>query len=139
MNEPEIIDKMLHSTKTIAVVGLSDKPSRASHGVSAYMQRQGYRIVPVNPALKQVLGEICYSSLQDVPFSVDMVNVFRAPEHVPQIVYDAIAIRAKYLWLQEGVVHPEAIRHAEQSGIPVVANRCLFKEYLRWRADGARH
>lgn len=134
MNEPELIDEMLANAKTIAVVGISDKPSRASHGVSAQMQRWGYRIVPVNPKLQTVLGEVCYPSLRDIPFPVDMVNVFRAPEFVPAIVEDTIAIGAKYLWLQEGVVHPEAIAHAEASGIPVVADLCLFKERLRWQA-----
>jgi uncharacterized protein len=138
MNEPEVIDKMLSDAKTIAVVGMSDKPSRASHGVSAYMQRQGYRIVPVNPGLKRVLGETSYPSLRAIPFPIDMVNVFRAPEFVPQVVEDAIAIRAKYLWLQEGVSHPHAIAHAEQNGLPVVADRCLFKEHLRWQADGGK-
>lgn len=138
MNEPEAIDKMLSDSKTIAVVGMSDKPSRASHGVSAYMQRQGYRIVPVNPGLKEALGETCYPSLRAIPFPVDMVNVFRAPEFVPQVVDDAIAIRAKYLWLQEGVVHSQAIAQAERNGLPVVADLCLFKEHLRWLADGAK-
>lgn len=139
MNEPTVIDEMLASTKTIAVVGLSDKPSRASHGVSAYMQHQGYRIVPVNPRLTTVLGEKCYTSLREIPFPVDMVDVFRAPEFVPQVVEDAIAIQAKYLWLQEGVVHPEATGRAEAHGIRVVSDRCIFKEHLRWQADRARH
>lgn len=135
MNEPELIDEMLANAKTIAVVGISDKPARASYGVSAQMQRWGYRIVPVNPKLQTVLGEVCYPSLRNIPFPVDMVNVFRAPEFVPAIVEDTIAISARYLWLQEGVVHPEAIAHAEANGIQVVADLCLFKERLRWQAS----
>lgn len=135
MNEPETIDEILERTKTIAVVGLSDKPERASHGVAAQMQRRGYRIVPVNPRLESVLGEKSYASLKEIPFHVDMVNVFRAPNFVPGIVDETIAIGTPYLWLQEGVVHPEAIAKAEAHGIRVVADRCMFKEHLRWQAD----
>ena len=135
MNEPELIDEILEKTKIIAVVGISNKPDRASYGVAAQMQRRGYKIVPVNPALQQVLGETCYPSLREVPFPIDLVDVFRAPEFVPGIVEDAIAIGAKYLWLQEGVVHPEAVAHAEASGMQVVADLCLYKEHLRWQAD----
>ena len=135
MNEPELIDEILENVKTIAVVGISNKPDRASYGVSAQMQKRGYRIVPVNPVLREVLGEPCYPSLREIPFHVDMVNVFRSPKFVPEIVEDTIAIGAKYLWLQEGVVHPEAIAHAEANGIRVVADLCLYKEHLRWQAD----
>jgi len=135
MNEAEVVDEILEKTKTIAVVGISNKPHRPSYGVSAQMQRRGYRIVPVNPVLKEVLGETCYPSLKDIPFPVDMVNVFRASEFVPKIVEETIAIGAKYLWLQEGVTHPEAIAHAEANGIKVVADRCIFKEHLRWTAE----
>ncbi len=137
MNEPELIDEILENVKTIAVVGISNKPDRASYGVSAQMQKRGYRIVPVNPVLREILGEPCYPSLREIPFPVDMVNVFRAPEFVPEIVEDTIAIGVKYLWLQEGVVHPAAIAHAEASGIRVVADLCLYKEHLRWQADRA--
>lgn len=135
MNEPELIDEILENVKIIAVVGISKKPDRASYGVSAQMQKRGYRIVPVNPVLREILGEPCYPSLREIPFTVDMVNVFRAPEFVAEIVEDTIAIGAKYLWLQEGVVHPEAIAHAEANGIRVVADLCLYKEHLRWQAD----
>lgn len=137
MNEPELIDEILENVKTIAVVGISNKPDRASYGVSAQMQKRGYRIVPVNPVLREILHEPCYPSLREIPFPVDMVNVFRAPEFVPEIVEDTIAIGVKYLWLQEGVVHPAAIAHAEASGIRVVADLCLYKEHLRWQADRA--
>jgi hypothetical protein len=135
LNEPEVIDEMLEKTKVIAVVGISDKPERASHGVAAQMQRRGYRIVPVNPMLTSVLGEDCYPTLSEIPFPVDLVDVFRASEFVPKIVEETIAIGARYLWLQEGVMHPEAIAHAEANGIKVVANRCIFKEHLRWSAE----
>ena len=135
MNEPEVIDEILEKTKVIAVVGISDKPDRASYGISAQMQRRGYRIVPVNPVLSEVLGEDCYPTLAEIPFPVDLVNVFRASEFVPKIVEEAVAIGAKYLWLQEGIVHPEAIAQAEANGIKVAADRCIFKEYLRWSAD----
>ncbi len=135
MNEPNLIEEILTKTKTIAVVGMSNKPNRASYHVAAEMQRRGYRIVPVNPALKEVLGETCYPSPRDIPFSVDLVDVFRAPEFVPAIVDDTIAIGCKYLWLQEGVLHPEAIAHAEANGIHVVVDLCLYKEHVRWQAE----
>jgi hypothetical protein len=135
LNEPEVIDEILEKSKVIAVVGISDKPERASHGVASQMQRRGYRIVPVNPMLTSVLGEDCYPSLAEIPFPVDLVDVFRASEFVPKIVEETIAIGAKYLWLQEGVMHPEAIAHAEVNGIKVVADRCIFEEHLRWTAE----
>lgn len=134
MNEPELIVEILGNAKTIAVVGISNKPDRASYRVAAEMQRRGYRIVPVNPALKEVLGEPCYPSLREIPFPVDLVDVFRAPEFVPHVVDDTLAIGAKYLWLQEGVVHPEAIARAEAAGLRVVADRCIYKEHVRWQA-----
>jgi len=135
MNEPELVAEMLEKSKVIAVVGISDKPQRPSHHVAEEMQRRGYRIVPVNPALEEVLGEPCYPSLREIPFAVDLVDVFRAPEFVPAIVEDAIAIGAKYLWLQEGVVHEQAIAHAEENGIRVVADRCIYKEHVRWHRN----
>ncbi|MEO6829071.1 MAG: CoA-binding protein [Acidobacteriaceae bacterium] len=133
MNEPETIKAALENSKTIAVVGISNKPDRPSYRVAAEMQRRGYRIVPVNPMLKEVLGEASYPSLREIPFPVDIVDVFRAPEFVPEIAEDAIAMGAKYLWLQEGVGHPEAIAHAEASGLQVVADRCIYKEHVRWQ------
>lgn len=134
MNEPKLIEEILQNVKTIAVVGISNKPDRPSYSVSAYIQGNGYQIVPVNPVLKEVLGEPGYPSLRETPFPVDMVNVFRATEFVPQIVEDTIAIGAKYLWLQEGIVHPEAIANAAAHGIKVVADRCLYKEHAKWQA-----
>ena len=135
MNQLETIDQILTKAKTIAVVGLSDKPDRASYGVSAQMQRRGYRIVPVNPAVESVLGEKSYPTLRDIPFPVDLVNVFRLPQYVPEIVEDAIAIGAPYLWLQEGITHTEGIANAESHGILVVVDLCIFKEHLRWTAE----
>ena len=134
-NPNVIADTILANVKTIAVVGLSDKPERASYGVSAQMQKRGYRIVPVNPAVQSVLGEPSYPTLHEIPFPVDLVNVFRAAEFVPAIVDEAIAIGAPYLWLQEGVMHPEAEAKAAAHGIGVVADKCLYKEHLRWSAE----
>lgn len=131
MNDPAVIETILKDAKTIAVVGISNKPDRPSYHVAQEMQRRGYRIVPVNPVLKEVLGEAAYKSLREIPFPVDLVDVFRAPEFVPQIVEDTIAIGAKYLWLQEGIMHPEAIARAEAAGIQVVADRCWYKEHVR--------
>lgn len=134
MNEPETIREILENAKTIAVVGLSDKPGRASLGVSRYMQQQGYRIVPVNPRARQLLGETCYPSLDQACAAVekiDLVNVFRAPEFVPEIVKDAIRFKIPYLWLQEGVCHDEAASWAEAAGVKMVMNRCLHKEHSR--------
>src|SRR5665213_798947 len=134
MNDPKVIEEILEKAKTIAIVGISNKPDRPSYHVAAELQRRGYHIVPVNPVLKEVLGEACYPSLREIPFPVDLVDVFRASEFVPQIVEDTIAIGAKYLWLQEGVTHPEAIAIAEGNGIKVVADRCLYKEHVRREA-----
>ena len=135
LNDTELIDEILEKAKTIAVVGISNKSDRPSYGVSAQMQRRGYKIVPVNPMLQQVLGETCYPSLREIPFPVDLINVFRAPEFVPAIVEDAIAIGAKYLWLQEGVTHPEATAKAQAADVQVIADRCIYKEHLRWQAN----
>lgn len=116
---------LLESTQRIAVVGLSDKPYRASFGVSQYMQARGYHIYPVNPGITEVLNTKAYDSLADLPVQVDMVNVFRRSEEVPQIVEQAIAHGAKSLWLQLGVMHAEAEARAEAAGLIVVRNRCL--------------
>ncbi|HEU0122338.1 MAG TPA: CoA-binding protein [Bryobacteraceae bacterium] len=129
-NDTDILE-MLRNGKTIAVVGLSSKRIRPSHGVTAYMQQHGYRIIPVNPEETEVLGEKAYASLRDVPEKIDIVNVFRRPEAVPSIVDDAIAIGAPYLWLQEDVVHAEAAQKAREAGMKVVMDRCIFKEHRR--------
>lgn len=125
------IASLLRSTRTIAVVGLSPDPFRASHGVAQYMQEHGYRIVAVNPNVTEVLGEKAYPDLESIPFPVDMVNIFRRPEAVPPIVDSAIRIGAKSVWMQEGVIHMPAAGKAEAAGLEVVMDRCLLKEHIR--------
>ena len=129
-NDADMIE-MLREGKTIAVVGLSSKRLRPSHGVSAYMQEHGYRIVPVNPAETEVLGEKAFTTLGEVPFPVDIVNVFRQPEFVPEIVDEALRLGVKYLWLQEDVVHEAAAAKARAAGVKVVMDRCILKEHRR--------
>jgi len=130
MNDETIRD-LLATAKTIAVVGLSSNPIRPSYGVSEYMQSHGYRIIPVNPHETEVLGEKAYPSLAEVPESVDVVNVFRRSEFVPEVADAAIAAKARCLWLQEGVVHSEATRRAQDAGMLVVVDRCILKEHRR--------
>ncbi len=127
------IAEMLKNSKTIAVVGLSGSRMRPSYGVAEYMQRAGYRIIPVNPQETEVLGEKCYARLEDVPEPIDMVDVFRRSEFVPDIVDSAIAVGAKALWLQEGVIHEKAAEKARQAGLSVVMDRCILKEHARLR------
>lgn len=127
---PEEIRTLLERVRTIAVVGLSPKPDRPSHSVARALKHFGYRIVPVRPAVDEVLGEKAYAHLTDIPFAVDLVDVFRAPEHVPAIVEAAIAIGAKAIWLQEGVVHEAAAQRARAAGLAVVMDRCIYKDYL---------
>jgi predicted CoA-binding protein len=124
----EQIKALLEQANTIAVVGLSDDPSKTSHQVSAAMQQKGYRIIPVNPNADEILGEKCYPSLRDIPEPVDIVNVFRRPEHTPPIAEDAVAIGAKALWLQLGIVNEEAARIANEGGLTVVMDRCIKVE-----------
>lgn len=128
---PDPIQTILETCKTLAVVGLSSSPWRASHGVSAYMQSHGYRIIPVNPNEESVLGEKSYPALDDVPESFDAVVIFRRPEFVPDIVESAIRKGAKVVWMQEGVQHEEAARHAHDTGLEVVQNRCILKEHAK--------
>lgn len=125
------IPELLKSAKTIAVVGLSANKFRPSHGVSRYMQEQGYRIIPVNPELTEVLGEKSYARLEDIPEPVDIVDVFRRSEAVPEIVESAIRIGARAVWMQEGVIHEEAAARARSAGLFVVMNRCILKEHQR--------
>jgi len=127
---------ILKDARTVAVVGLSPDPSRPSHVVASYLKRQGYRVIPVNPTVSEVLGERSYPDLRSVPEPVDVVDVFRRPEHVPAIVEEAIAIGAKAVWLQEGVVHEEAAQRARQAGLRVVMDRCMLKEHQRYRMAG---
>lgn len=123
--------RVLAEDRVIAVVGLSAHWYRPSYFAAKYMQDRGYRIVPVNPSYAEVLGERCYRSLRDIPHAVDMVDVFRKSEDVPPIVEDAIAIGARTLWMQLGVINPEAAARAEAAGLRVVADRCVKIEYGR--------
>jgi predicted CoA-binding protein len=125
------ISELLHSFRTIAVVGLSSKRFRPSHGVAEYMQHAGYRIIPVNPLETQILGEACYPDLDSVPGPVDIVDIFRRSEFVPEIVEAAIRKGAKVIWMQEGVVNEAAARRAEQAGLAVVMDRCILKDHRR--------
>lgn len=122
---------LLRDSRVIAVVGLSSNRRRPSYGVSEYMQSMGYRIIPVNPLETEVLGEKAYASLDNVPEPVDIVNIFRRSEFVPEIVDAAIRIGAKCVWMQEGVVHEEAAAKARAAGLEVVMNRCILKEHRR--------
>lgn len=127
MNIPDL----LHNSRTIAVVGLSGKRFRPSYGVSEYMRRAGYRIIPVNPNEKEVLGEKCYATLDEVPEPVDIVDIFRRSEFVPEVVDAAIRKGARAIWMQEGVVHEEAAAKARAAGLEVVMDRCILKEHRR--------
>ena len=123
------IRELLERSKTIAVVGLSDSPLRPSHGVSAYMQSRGYRIIPVNPSIQEALGEKAYTSLTEVPGKIDIVNIFRRPEFVPEVVDQAIALKIPAVWMQEEVINEEAAEKARQAGMFVVMDRCILKEH----------
>ena len=126
-NDP--IRDLLVRAKTIAVVGLSDNPLRPSHGVSAYMQAQGYKIIPVNPTISEALAEKSYASLDQIPEPVDIVNIFRRPEFVAEIVDQAIRLRIPAIWMQEDVVHEAAAEKARKAGLTVVMDRCILKEH----------
>ena len=123
------ITDLLKRAKTIAVVGLSSSPLRPSYGVAAYMQTQGYRIIPVNPNIRGALGEKAYAALADVPERIDIVNVFRRAEFVPPVVEQAIALKIPAIWMQEGVVHEAAAAQARQAGIFVIMDHCILKEH----------
>ena len=129
MQPADPIHELLSRIKTIAVVGLSNSPLRPSHGVSAYMQSQGYKIIPVNPQISEALGEIAYPSLLDVPEKIDLVDVFRRSEYVDEIVEQAIQLKIPAIWLQEEVVNEQAAEKARQAGIFVVMDRCVLKEH----------
>jgi predicted CoA-binding protein len=129
ITQPDPIADLLRRAKTIAVVGLSESPFRPSHGVSAYMQSHGYRIIPVNPKIREVLGEKSYPSLLEVPEQIDIVNVFRRPEFVPEIVDKAIQRKVPAIWMQEDVINEAAAEKARQAGIFVVMDLCILKEH----------
>ncbi len=123
------IGQLLKTAKTIAVVGLSNSPLRPSHGVSAYLQTNGYRIIPVNPTINGALGEKAVASLSDVKEKIDIVDVFRRSEFVPEVVDEAIRLKVPAIWMQEGVVHEAAAAKARAAGIFVVMDRCILKEH----------
>jgi uncharacterized protein len=145
MNEPEVIRSILAESRVIAVVGLSDRSERPSYGVAKFMQQQGYRIVPVNPEIAGVLGETAYPTLdlaqermaaEGTP--IDLVNVFRAPVFVPEVVKDVMRLKLPRLWLQEGVCHDEAAGWAEAAGVQVVMDRCILKDFQSMGGRGGR-
>jgi hypothetical protein len=136
-NDPALIDEMLRTAKTIAVVGMSDKPWRASHNIGRYLAANGYRVLPVNPAITEVLGLKCYPDLaaaqaaavEQTGKGIDLVDVFRASEFVPGIVDDVIGLCVSYLWLQDEVIHEEAVARARAAGVKCVQNDCIFREH----------
>jgi len=130
--DPLTIQRVLHDAKTIAIVGLSGNPLRASNFVGFYLQRHGYRVIPVNPREPEILGERSFASLRDVPVPVDIVDVFRAPAALPEIAREAVAIGAKCLWCQFTVINEEGAHIAERGGLTVVMDRCLKVEHARY-------
>ncbi|NWG87557.1 MAG: CoA-binding protein [Hydrogenophilaceae bacterium] len=126
----EELHSLLKQVKTIAVVGLSPKPGRPSYAVSKAMQGFGYRIVPVRPAVDSVLGEKAYASLAEVPDKIDLVDVFRAAEHIPAVVEECLALNLPAIWIQEGIVHEAAAEKARAAGMTVVMDRCILKDYV---------
>ena len=129
-------EKILNSSRTIAVVGLSSKPDRPSYKVASYLKGQGYQIIPVNPTEKGILGEPCYPDLSSVPGAVDAVDIFRRAEDVPPIIEEAIRIGARAVWMQEGVINEDAASRARAAGLTVVMDKCMRKEHLRLRGRG---
>lgn len=137
INSREVISRILDECKTIAVVGLSSNPGRPSNGVSGYMRNQGYTVIPVNPNEREVFGEKSYPSLADVPTKIDLVDVFRRSEEAGRVVDEAIAVGAKAVWLQEGVIDAAAAKRAAEAGLLVVMDRCILKEHMRINRYGA--
>jgi predicted CoA-binding protein len=143
MNDSALIEEMLHTARTIAVVGMSDKAWRASRNIGRYLAENGYRVLPVNPALSQILDLPCYPNLdaaqaaarEQTGAGIDLVDVFRAPEHVPAIVDDVIRLGIPYLWLQDGIVHEEAIGRARAAGVKCIQNDCIFRQHSRLAGD----
>ena len=131
--EAETITKLLKDSRVVAVVGLSSRPGRPSYSVAQYLQSVGFRIIPVNPAETAVLGEHAYATLEDVPETIDIVDIFRRPEFVPEIVESAIRVGAKAIWMQEGVVNESAAERARKAGLVVVMDRCMHKEHAKRR------
>jgi hypothetical protein len=127
--QPDSITELLKRARTIAVVGLSNSPFRPSHGVAAYMQTHGYRIIPVNPQIQEALGEPAYPSLLHIPEKIDIVDIFRRPEYVDEVVDQAIQLKVPAIWMQEGVIHEKAAEKARRAGIFVVMDHCILKEH----------
>lgn len=130
--DPLTIQRVLHNARTVAIVGLSKNELRASHFVGYYLLRHGYRVIPVNPREREILGQPSHPSLADVPVPIDIVNVFRAPDALPQIARDAVAAGAKALWCQFTVINEEGARIAEAGGLPVIMDRCIKVEHARY-------
>jgi uncharacterized protein len=128
-----LIDEMLRTAKTIAVVGMSDKPQRASYNIGRYLAARGYRVLPVNPVLKEIDGQPCYATLDDAQAvaKIDLVDVFRASENVPPIVDDVIRLKIPYLWLQDEVIHDEAVARARAAGVKCIQNDCIYREHAK--------
>ena len=135
MNDIATLRRILGACKTVAVVGLSPQWHRPSFFAAKYLRAHGYRIVPVRPLVDAVLGEQAYASLADIPFPVDLVDVFRAAEHVPAIVEQCLALHLPAIWIQEGIVHEDAAQRAQAGGMTVVMDRCLLKEYVRLKTE----
>ena len=133
----DVVADILRESKTVAVVGLSDDASRPSHEVAAYLQEQGYEVIPVNPRVTEVLGAVCYPDLHAVPTPVDVVDVFRRSEHVVPIARAAVDIGAKALWLQDGVVNEEAAELARKAGLAVVMDDCMLRRHALLKRQGA--
>lgn len=127
----DVVKKILSEFKTIAVVGLSPKTDRPSYRVASYLKSKGYRIIPVNPNATEILGERCYPNLLSIPDRIEVVDIFRRSEDVPPIVDEAIKIGAKAIWMQEGIINKEAARKAEEAGLLVVMDKCMYKEHSR--------
>jgi predicted CoA-binding protein len=138
-NDPVVIEAMLRNARAIAVVGMSDKAHRASHNIGRYLAANGYRVFPVNPALTEVLGMPCYpnldtaqaASLAQTGEGIDLADVFRSSEHVPDLVDDVIRLGIKYLWLQDGVIHEEAVARARLAGVKCVQDDCIYRQHAR--------
>jgi len=128
----DTVEKILGSCRIVAVVGISEKPDRPSFGVASYLQGQGYRIIPVNPRIENVLGVKAYPDLKSIPFEIDIVEIFRKSEEVAPIVDAAIAIKAKAIWMQEGVIDEESAKKAKRAGLDVVMDLCMLKEHKKY-------
>lgn len=139
MNDPAVIDEILHTARTIAVIGMSDKPWRASHNIGKYLASHGYKVYPVNPALTEVLGLKCYPTLEAANTAakeqtgkgIDLADVFRASENVPEIVDDVLRLGIPYLWLQDEVIHEDAVARARAAGVKAVQDDCIFRQHTR--------